>query len=327
MSALAYERVRLRRASSAPLLLLALTLVLIAAPDLSSAQPSRFLSVAGTWIVNPSGHHVILRGVNYAGYETLDPERHNSYAYSRFASLGFNVVRLPISWQNLEPNPGYLDMSQYNWADRFGGHGAPEWSVAQYPPAEGGMREAISNFWVNVTLQEHLAKVWTEIAKQYANETAIAGYDIFNEPTVYIYNSQGANASSVTNLYVKFVNDIRSVDRNHIIFLEPANTKIHKFPIKENIVWSPHFYTLSFSAKYYHENATALAAELSQDYQTFVVEMQAPMWIGEFGAFMRDNSRINWLRDATSLFEKYQVGWAWWAVENGGPLVPSVLCQ
>jgi hypothetical protein len=51
------------------------------------------------------------------------------------------------------------------------------------------------------------------------------------------------------------------------------------------------------------------------------------MWIGEFGAFMDDHScRDDWLQDAVGLFDKYQVGWTWWAFpEDGRPSIPNCL--
>jgi hypothetical protein len=106
-------------------------------------------------------------------------------------------------------------------------------------------------------------------------------------------------------LYVKVISSIRAVDTNHIIFLEPANMYSSKFPVKDNIVWSPHFYPLSFAPTYRPQDARALEADLRAKYDRFVLELGSPIWIGEFGAFMRDISRDYWLEDATRLFDKY----------------------
>jgi endoglycosylceramidase len=315
-----------------------------------SAQPQGFLSVKKTSIVDATGQPVILRGVNYPGYSGSEPTFHSEYIYEGIAEDGFNVVRLPISWSNLEPSPGVfnlvyfyefvnqdvkwakenglyiiLDMHQYNWADKFGGTGIPDWAVQQYPATAAGKQAAISNFWVNNTLQEQLAQVWLTIAEIYANEPTIAGYDILNEPTFYIYNNQGANASSITQFYTKILNTIRPVDQKHIVFLEQANTNLPSVPFA-NIVWSPHFYALSTVSEYYHDNITILASALAEDYQTFVVGMRTPMWIGEFGGFMTDGSQLTYLKDATTLFNEYQIGWAYWPNSGqAGITIPYVL--
>jgi endoglycosylceramidase len=322
------------------LLVLVLTLGLTFVPNIFAAKAQGFLSVQGTRIVDSSGRPVLLRGVNYPGYESgsADSKLHTESAYEMFARSGFNVVRLPISWGNLEPYPGafyesyltryvdrdirwakkygiyiILDMHQFNWASRFGGNGVPDWAVTQFPPTQNGMLQAVSEFWNNTALQDHLTNVWTKVALRYAKEPTVAGYDILNEPWIYNSVIPNLNASHVDSFYVKVIESIRAVDSNHSIFLEPANVHANSFPLKDKIVWSPHFYPLSFAPHYHPLNITVLRADLDAKYKTFVIEMGSPMWIGEFGAFMQDASSEQWLRDAVALFNEYQVGWAWWA--------------
>nr|MDO8135548.1 hypothetical protein [Candidatus Njordarchaeum guaymaensis] len=86
------------------------------------------------------------------------------------------------------------------------------------------------------------------------------------------------------------------------------------FLIRSNIVWSPRFYVLAFARKYHPQNVSIL--EFSAKYKKFVVEIGTPMWIGEFSAFVKDSSHLEWLQDAVALFKKYQVGWAWWAFDG-----------
>jgi endoglycosylceramidase len=326
--------------------------VAVAGRATASAQTTGFLTVKDTWITDSTGKALLLRGVNYPGYECSPLGLHSESDYAAFAQTGFNVVRLPISWANLEPSRGLfdvgfllwhvdqdvqwakeyglyivLDMHQYLWASKFGGCGAPDWSVATYSPDELGMRRAVSNFWADASLQDQLVMVWKNVARHYANETTIAGYDLFNEPFVYTSIIPGLNASNVDSFNIKATAAIRTVDQNHIIFLEPANMNTYKTSFDSKIVWSPHFYPLSFAPEYYPENVTVLEADLAAKYQTFVLQSHLPMWIGEFGAFMNDSSADNWLRDAKSLFDKYQVGWAWWPYydpKDGNP-VPSPL--
>lgn len=276
---------------------------------------------------------MILRGVNYAGYEAEYAliETHSETAYRTFAQLGFNVVRLPIAWGNLEPSPEVfqeqylanyldqdvrwakkygiyivLDMHQLYWGKRWGGSGIPDWVTTGYPATDEGMRQAVTDFWIQDALQRHLIDIWKRVANRYANETAIAGYDILNEPWIYT-SIENLNASYVDDFYIKVIKAIRAVDPSHIIFLELANLISSQFPVKENIVWSPHFYTLSFAQGYQESNANLLDADLAAKYQKFVVEFGSPMWIGEFGAFMKDGTQDSWFRDALNVFDKYGV--------------------
>jgi endoglycosylceramidase len=317
-----------------------------------SAQVNGFLSVRGTWIVDSTGTPILLRGVNYPGYDSQYPRLHSEAAYANFAKMGFNVVRLQISWANLEAYKGrfydyflkwyvdrdvqwakkyglyiVLDMHQYQWASKFGGNGIPNWAVTQYSASELGLRQAISDFWANPSPQDHLIMVWNNVATHYANEPTIAGYDLLNEPWIYTSIIPELNATHIDAFYTKATEAIRSVDPNHIIFLEPANMNTFNTSFDSKIVWAPHFYPLSFASSYYSENLTVLELKMDAMYQNYVMNSNVPMWMGEFGAFMTDGTANNWLKNAQGLFDKYQIGWAWWAY--GDPIdrgrVPSCL--
>ena len=214
------------------ILLLALVLTLsLTSGYTASAVSEGLLSVKGTWIVNSIGRVVLLRGVNYPGYEREQTsELHSESAYELCARAGFNVVRLPIAWSSLESVPGMfdesylasyvdqdirwakkyglyvvLDMHQDNRASKFGGNGAPDWTVNQYPSTDEGIRRAVSDFWNQTNLQDHLVKVWRNIARRYANESTIAGYDILNEPWIYTSINPDLDASNVNDFYVRAI--------------------------------------------------------------------------------------------------------------------------
>ena len=341
----------MRTSCVAAFLILFATVGAALAPAIYATPTLSFLSTRGASIVDSAGQEVMLRGVNYPGYEHDYFRLHTSAAY-RTLALGFqfNVVRLPISWANLEPQPGtfnatylswyvgqdvqwassagmyvILDMHQYDWARRFGGYGAPDWAVQNYAPNVTGMRQAVSDFWSNTDLQDHLIQVWVKIAEYFSNEPTIAGYDLLNEPWIYTSVMPELNATAVNAFYFRAIQAIRAVDPNHIMFLEPANMNMN-LPTKTNIVWSPHFYQLSFAPKYYVQNFTILENDFVAKYKTFVIDSGTPMWIGEFGAFMPDNSsRATWTQDALTLFNRYQIGWAWWAFNGQSTSIPDQL--
>jgi len=317
-----------------------------------------FVSTRGTQIVSADGEALLLRGTNFPGYEYGD-WAHTEADYQRIATQGFNVVRLPMAWAMLEPQPGtfdaayltthvdrdiqwakkyglyvILDMHQWYWSNRFNdgyGNGMPSWTVAQYPSTPDGMKAAVANFWVNETLQNRLVEIWSKIAKIYAGEPAIAGYDLLNEPPVYVSVAPDLSASNVYAFYLKVIQSVRQVDQNHMILLEPCwgadscHTPPSAFPVKDNIVWAPHFYPLSWASSYSPSDITILEKELAEDYDRFVVQIGTPMWIGESGAFMDQTSNDYWLHDATALFNKYQLGWALWPPENSVQAIPSSL--
>lgn len=112
------------------------------------------LRVDGTVFVNESGRQVLLQGINFVCKEKsmgyLWPEHERLFAWS--AQSGFNVIRLGIFWDAVEPQPGkyddaylqrvgdvvrdaekenlyvVIDMHQDLWSVKYG-DGAPEWAT------------------------------------------------------------------------------------------------------------------------------------------------------------------------------------------------------
>jgi hypothetical protein len=115
------------------------------------------------------------------GYEFGAWETHAEEDYARMASWGFNVVRLPIAWHYIEPQPRVyessyfekyvdrdvawakkygiyiiLDMHQWYWSPHFTffsngswrGNGVPVWMVSGYPDSADGLGQAITDFWL-----------------------------------------------------------------------------------------------------------------------------------------------------------------------------------
>lgn len=94
----------------------------------------------------------------------------------------------------------YLDMHQDLYGAKYS-DGAPDWATldegqAHYKGAvwsdsyliSPAVQTAFDNFWENtpasdgIGIQDHYANLWKHIAKRYANNSAVIGYDIMNEP-------------------------------------------------------------------------------------------------------------------------------------------------
>jgi endoglycosylceramidase len=94
-----------------------------------------------------------------------------------------------------------LDMHQDLFSVKYS-DGAPEWATLDEgkPHIHSGgvwseayftspaIQTAFDNFWQNkpvsdgVGVQDHFAMMWQHVAKRYANEPTVIGYDLFNEP-------------------------------------------------------------------------------------------------------------------------------------------------
>jgi endoglycosylceramidase len=308
-----------------------------------------FLSTVDSQIIDASGEVVLLRGTNFRGYHYGDQDlwktTHTDGDYQNIKSWGFNAVRLLISWSKIETTKGVyneryfaeyvdrdinwakkyglyiiLDMHQYKWGAKWNGNGSPDWAIAQYPSTEEGRLSAVEDFWKSQELRTHFVDTWKYVAARYANEPTVAGYDVLNEPWAMFDKSKSSPSqisSTLGDFYEQVIDAIRTVDANHIVFVDPYAPAVA--PIRRidrpNLVWASHFYAYVYQyygAAYCHDNATLLENYLKPFYDTLVMGYQQPLWIGEFGMEMWVTGSDTWTSESVQLFQKYQLGWAWW---------------
>ncbi len=241
------------------------------------------------------------------------------------ASWGFNSVRLPMHYNLFtlpieeEPVPyentwlekGFeLTDSLLSWCEAnnmyliLDLHAAPggqghDAAIADYDPTKPSLWESEENRAKTVSL-------WHKLAERYADEPWIGGYDLLNEP-----NWELPGNTLLKELYLEITDSIRTVDTNHIIFIE-GNWFATDFggltpPWDSNMVYSFHKYW-----NYNNQSAIQWMLDMRNDYNI-------PIWSGESG----ENSNT-WFRDAIKLFEDYGIGWAWWPLKKidniSGPL-------
>jgi len=187
-----------------------------------------YVRVDGTVFRDALDRELILNGINLIvkdssrGYTCAIPKSD----FDRVREWGFNVIRLGIIWDGLEPEPGVyneemfrclderirwasengiyvlLDMHQDLYSVQFS-DGAPDWATltdgqshqtgAVWSDAyliSPAVQTAFDNFWNNtpasdgVGIQDHYANLWKTIAERYADEPAVLGYDLMNEPFI-----------------------------------------------------------------------------------------------------------------------------------------------
>jgi hypothetical protein len=105
------------------------------AASVKSSIPAGFLRASGSIITDGNGNQVLLRGVNvnqlvdfYAPRPDVPATRPLTEGdFAGIAALGFNVVRLNLSWSYLEPTRGKLDQAYVGeikqavgWAKQYG---------------------------------------------------------------------------------------------------------------------------------------------------------------------------------------------------------------
>ena len=146
--------------------------------------------------------------------------------------------------------------------------------------------------------QNETAAIWKRIAERYKDDKYVLGYDLLNEPIATYFDAEKLNPF-LEPLYKKITNEIRKVDKNHIIILGGAqwdgNFSVFGKPFDDNLVYSFH--------KYWSETTQ----NVIQDYIDFRDKYNVPIWLGESG----ENTN-EWISAFRNLLEKYNIGWCFW---------------
>ena len=235
------------------------------------------------------------------------------------ARWGFNSVRLPMHYnlftlpvekepvkgQNTWLNEGFtLTDNLLKWCSKnriyliLDLHAAPGGQGNDKPIAD--IDTTKPRLWQDAANREKSVALWKKLAARYANEKWIGGYDLINETN---YKIEGNTA--LKELMVAITNAIRSVDKNHIIFVE-GNQFANDFtgltpPWDKNMAYSFH--------KYWNPTTFETISKFTRIRDEFNI----PLWMGESGE--NDDA---WYRAAVSLLENNNIGWCWWTLKKLG---------
>ena len=131
-------------------------------------------------------------------WDGLEPEP------GRYDDAYLSGVDKRIAWAKQNGIYVLLDMHQDLYSAKFGADGAPLWATlddGKPHVSKGGVwsnayltsravQTAFDNFWANkegpdgVGIQDRFALAWQHVAKRYADEPAVLGYDVLNEPFI-----------------------------------------------------------------------------------------------------------------------------------------------
>jgi endoglucanase len=146
------------------------------------------------------------------------------------AALGFNVIRLPFWYRNLQEEDGTWRKDRFEKIDWLV---ANAWKrhiyvILDFHGLPGGQSESDStgrlrktsetgvapDFWNNEENLCRSTEIWQAVATHFKDNPAVAAYDLINEPI-------GApDREALWNVYDRFYKAIRAIDPDHIITLE-----------------------------------------------------------------------------------------------------------
>jgi len=228
-------------------------------------------------------------------------------------NAGFNSVRVPFSYRLFvsENNPQKLEGVGYellerviNWCRQEGLYVILDMHAAPGGQTGDNIDDGFGYpfLFESAESQDLTAKIWRAIAARYKNESVIIGYDLLNEPIAHYFDKDYFNPK-LEPLYRKITAAIRSVDKNHLIFLGGAqwdsNFKVFGAPFDSKLVYTFH--------KYWTETTQSVI----QEYVDFGSKYNVPVWMGESG-----ENTYEWIDSFRKLLEKNQIGWCFWTFKR-----------
>jgi endoglucanase len=182
-----------------------------------------FLRVQGSVIADSGGNPVFLKGVSFGNEVWANaaiPDDHGEIDFQRLASMGASSTRFLLNYRTFEDDaaPGVYKQAGWDWIDQNvtwakanGIHLILNMHVPQGGFQSNGEGGAL---WSNAANQDRLTNLWRAIAARYADEPQIAGFGLLNEPEPLVDRQQWHD------LAARLAAAIRSVDGNHILFVE-----------------------------------------------------------------------------------------------------------
>lgn len=168
-----------------------------------------------------------------------------------FASLGLNCVRIPINHRHFmdDLKPGEIRPEGFKLIDKIVDTCAAEgiYTILDLHTFPGGQNQGWHSdsgvhkalFWDFKDFQDRAVQLWVALAKHYADNNWVAGYNPMNEPG-------DPDHVNLQAWYARVEKAIREVDPNHILYLD-GNTYAMDFSAFEtvlpNTVYAIHDYS------------------------------------------------------------------------------------
>jgi endoglucanase len=302
---------------------------------------SGFWHTSGNQILDSSGTPVRIAGINWYGFETPDEIVHGLWAQDYHAiigdikNLGYNTIRIPFSNQMVETPIVPQNLSFYNATGpintdlkglnslqildkiiTFAGQEGLKVILDDHRSEAGESAEANGLWYTSTYTSQDWVNDWGTLARRYAGNPTVVGFDLRNEPHTPAGDSyaQGATwgtgdaSTDVRLAYEQAGNAILAADPNALIFCEgisenptaPGGTnstwwggdlaEAGQYPVTlsspGHVVYSAHDYGPNlFQQTWFNSSTTAasLDAVWNANWGYLYTQNTAPVWVGEFG--------------------------------------------
>jgi endoglycosylceramidase len=296
-------------------------------------------------LFDEDGRQILLHGANYMGME-FGWFNHQPEDFVRMAAWGFNVVRLPIAWAYLEPEPGVwddtyltdvvapvvqyandaglrviLDMHQWQWCAPCGGNGIPPWICEEFGslPNPWDFFFASGDFWTHPEYLDDFVEAWDRVSAQFGGSGLIWAYDLFNEPLGGLLSLPWTFENPILRpLYVRFIDVIRANDPDPYILVEPSMAGSLGLPFVmdplpyERLVFEPHLYPWGIANGADYTYPPGVIERFLRRYERDADRFGTPFLVGETGIVASVEHSEDWARDASDYLDRHLTHWTWW---------------
>lgn len=232
-------------------------------------------------------------------------------------TFGFNVVRLPIDYRLIEneSKPKTLRRDAWQWIDHAVNqaekHGL--YVILDMHGVEGGQspydhtgHAGQNKLWTSETDQDRLAWLWTQVATRYKGRSAVAAYDLINEP-------YGGTHEAQIKVFDRLVKAVRAVDPDTVVLVAGHYDGIAHYGDPKDRGWTntgftEHFYpglfgggpaTLGTHARHLRD----LAAKADE-----VRKLDVPYLVGEMNVVFKSAGGASMMRRTYDRHAEF--GWA-----------------
>jgi len=278
----------------------------------------------------------------------------------QFSQAYLTAISQVVGWASANGIWVILDLHQDRYAaSLYPGEadGFPSWMVKTFglktTPILGDITDpavqgAFTSFWLDRPVDGHGLQYYydlalKQLASKFAQNPAVAGYDVMNEPNPGFFPPLSFAATVLFPFYHRAVAAIRSVSSSQPIFLEPDVVSMmvgyQSWPqrrwLRQGIVFEPHLYTGTYRGLNLSHFLSTLGANLAtpmvranltpwngtlasltiayRKAQGLASREDVPWLVGEFGDSPTAGGNA-WLKDEIRLQNRYAVGgllWLW----------------
>jgi endoglucanase len=226
-------------------------------------------------------------------------------------SVGFNTVRIPLHWalfmtaDETIAGPGWALLDRVlGWVQSAG-----LYAIIDIHAAPGGQTGINHDDGPGYPLMFYVPRhrdltvaLWQAIARRYAGNPAILGYDLLNEP-IAPYHDVATLNPKLEPFYRKVTKAIRAVDPGRIVILAGGqwSSSFDMFgpPFADNLAYT------------YHSFWASTKRDSIQRHLNFSNRYDVPLFLGETGELTDE-----WNARFRRLHEAHGIGWSFWTYKN-----------